>query len=106
MIDPRHPPMERQSKPKRRAPQPENARSQNPVSQAQCESASLENPDHRKKRTRFSRQACPNCHSATLERRHLPLFLRPLRIVPGLKPRSYRCQSCHKSITMWRKSAD
>jgi predicted RNA-binding Zn-ribbon protein involved in translation (DUF1610 family) len=63
-----------------------------------------ESRDVRKKRTRFSRQACPKCHSATLERRHLPMLLRPFRIVPGLKPRSYRCQSCRKTITMWKNS--
>jgi hypothetical protein len=51
---------------------------------------------------RFSRQACPYCGSLMLKRRQLPYYLRPLRLLPGLYPRIYRCDACQRPVTLWR----
>ena len=56
----------------------------------------------REKRRRYSHTLCPSCRKETLERRKLAWYLRPLRRVPGLSPRFYVCDNCHRKIILWR----
>ncbi len=59
-----------------------------------------------KRRSRFSRHVCPKCGSMSLERHHVSVFLRAFRLVPGLKPRRYKCERCNAKVTLWRPATD
>jgi hypothetical protein len=47
---------------------------------------------------------CPYCSTGELDRVHTAWWLRALRMIPGLHPRSYRCDGCSKTVTRWRDS--
>jgi len=55
----------------------------------------------KQKRRKYSHHLCPRCHKETLERKHLPAFLKPLRLLPGINPRHYVCESCSKDVILW-----
>lgn len=77
----------------------ESSHAQYPMSVA-AESISSK---RKRKVRRFSHHLCPKCSKELLERKRLPVYLRPLRVIPGLSPRRYICDGCGRRVILWRK---
>ncbi|GEM_PF-5195241 len=60
----------------------------------------------RRARRRYSHHLCPKCGSEALQRKHLPRHIRPLRLIPGMRPRAYRCDQCGAVTILWRTERD
>jgi len=61
-----------------------------------------ESASRKTKRRKYSHHRCPRCGKEALERKRLPFYLRPLRVVPGLNPRRYVCDECTRNVTLWK----